>query len=218
MTTLPLSVTPLEMLGDKPMTNFIRMDFEDFCKRSDHEPKLLQFIIDGLPKGAWLAGGAVRRVLAGHKLDSDFDFFFRDETAMIEWELALPSSMKLVRETKHHKHWRGALEGMENPIDVQAIKFAFYANAEAVIDSFDYTITMFALDGTDLVTTPEALWDLGRKRLAIHRVTYPVATMRRMLKYGKQGFTACAGCMATLFRETAKSPEALGALDIEYVD
>lgn len=200
------------------MTDFIRLDFEAFCSRSDHDLKPLRFVLDQLPKGAWVAGGAIRRTLAGHALDSDFDFFFRDEVALVEWELALPSSLRLVRETQHHKHWRGLLEGMERPVDIQAIKFAFYDSAEAVIDSFDYTITMFALDGTDLVTTPEALWDLGRKRLAIHRVTYPVATMRRMLKYGKQGFTACAGCMATLFRETAKSPEALANIDIEYVD
>lgn len=197
----------------------IRMNFEDFCARSDHDTAPLRFVIDQLPRrGAWLAGGAVRRTLAGHALDSDFDFFFRDEAALAEWSLALPSSMRLERETRHHKHWRGTLEGMERPIDVQAIKFSFYASAEAVIDSFDYTITMFALDGDDLVTTPEALWDLGRKRLAIHRVTYPVATMRRMLKYGRQGFTACQGCMATLLRETASNPAALDALGIEYVD
>ena len=200
------------------MANFIRFDFEDFCARSDHEIEPIMRIVNALPKGAWIAGGAVRRTLAGHKLDSDFDFFFRDQTALDEWEAKLPDTLSIVRETEHHKHWRGVLHGSAEPVDIQAIKFQFYVSAEAVIDSFDYTIAMFALDGTDLVTTPEALWDLGRKRLAIHKVTYPVATMRRMLKYGKQGFVACAGCMATLFRETAKTPEALAALDIEYVD
>lgn len=197
---------------------FIRMDFEDFCRRSDHDVEPLMKVLEALPKGAWIAGGAIRRTLIGQSLDSDFDFFFRDETALEEWQAKLPDTFSLVRETQHHKHWRGVPEGFDRALDVQAIKFAFYDSAEAVIDSFDYTITMFALNGTDLVTTPEALWDLGRKRLAIHKVTYPVATMRRMLKYTKQGFTACAGCMATLFRETAKSPEALAAIDVEYVD
>lgn len=197
---------------------FIRMDFQDFCARSDHDVEPLLRVVNAMPKGAWIAGGAVRRTLAGHSLDSDFDFFFRDETALEEWALKLPETFHLVRETQHHKHWRGTIEGSELPIDIQAIKFKFYDSAEAVIDSFDYTITMFALDGTDLVTTPEALWDLGRKRLAIHKVTYPVATLRRMLKYGKQGFVACSGCMATLFRETDKSPDALAAIDVEYVD
>ncbi len=200
------------------MAQMIRMDFEDFCARSDHKTDELRRVLDALPRKGWIAGGAIRRTLLGQPLDSDFDFFFRNEVQLEDFERDLPSNFTLVRETKHHKHWRGTVEGSDLPIDVQAIKFAFYDSPESVIGSFDYTITMFALEGTALVTTPEALWDLGRKRLAINKVTYPVATMRRMLKYGKQGFTACAGCMATLFRETARSPEALGALDIEYVD
>lgn len=104
------------------------------------------------------------------------------------------------------------------PIDVQAIRFRFYESAEQVIDSFDYTVTMFVLDDNDLVTTPYALWDLGRRKLAVHRITYPVATMRRLLKYTKQGFTACAGCLQSILKQTADSPEAMGQLDIEYVD
>lgn len=200
------------------MADFIRLNFEDFCARSDHDIAPLKRVLDALPKGAWIAGGALRRTLLGQALDSDFDFFFRDQASLDAWASALPDTLTLVRETRHHKHWRGTLPGSELPVDIQAIKFAFYDRAEAVIDSFDYTITMFVLDGENLITTPEALWDLGRRRLAIHKVTYPVATLRRMLKYGKQGFTACAGCMATLFRETARSPQALSELGIEYVD
>lgn len=196
----------------------MRLDFEQFCARSGHSTSGLQRVLDAVRGDAWCAGGAVRRTIAGLSLDSDFDFFFRDADHMAKWEGQLPSSLQLLRETAHHKHWRGPITGSDAPVDVQAIKFRFYNSAEDVIDSFDYTITMFALDGSQLVTTPEALWDLGRKRLAVHKVTYPVATMRRMLKYGKQGFTACSGCMAELFRATARSPDALSHLDVEYVD
>lgn len=194
------------------------MDFRAFCERSDCDRDELMRVVGNLPSGAWVAGGAIRRTLIKQPLDSDFDFFFRSEDALKQWELSLPSTLRLVRETAHHKHWRGTVGDSSLPVDIQAIRFRWYDSAEAVIDSFDYTITQFCLDGSDLVTSPEALWDLGRRRLAIHRVTYPVATMRRMLKYGKQGFTACGGCMATLLRETARSPEALAALDITYVD
>lgn len=196
----------------------IRIHFEEFCERSDCDFAELMKIVAPIRNGAWLAGGAIRRTLIKQPLDSDFDFFFQSQEAMSEWEEALPPTMKLVRETEHHKHWRGTLEGSDLPVDVQAIRFRFYRSAEDVINSFDYTITMFALEGDYLVTTPEALWDLGRRKLAIHKVTYPVATLRRMIKYTKQGFTACSGCMATLLRETAQSPEALAALDVQYVD
>jgi hypothetical protein len=194
------------------------MDFEQFCARSGAKTDGLKRVLDAVKGDAWCAGGAVRRTIASIPLDSDFDFFFRSQEHLTAWEGNLSGSLSLVRETAHHKHWRGPLPGSDIPVDVQAIKFRFYETAESVIDSFDYTITMFALDGATLVTTPEALWDLGRRRLAVHKVTYPVATMRRMLKYGKQGFTACSGCMAELFRATARSPDALSHLDIAYID
>ena len=208
----------LQLISGDVMDKFLRFNFKDFCDRSACETDELFRVIQPIRNGAWIARGAIRRTLIRQALDSDFDFFFKSQEAMDEWAGKLPSTMKLVRETPHHKHWRGTLEGSELPIDVQAIRFRFYESAEAVIDSFDYTVTMFALDGDTLVTTAEALWDLGRKKLAIHKVTYPVATLRRMLKYTRQGFTVCGGCMATLLRETAQNPEALSSLNIQYVD
>lgn len=196
----------------------IRFNFDDFLARSDLNAEELYRVLDALPNYGWIAGGAVRRTLIGMSLDSDFDFFFRNENELEKFEAELPATLKLVRETVHHKHWRGVVEGSDLPIDVQAIKFKWYDTAEDVIRSFDYTITMFALDDSELVTTPDALWDLGRKKLALNQVTYPVATMRRMLKYTRQGFTACAGCMADLFVRTATNPEAMAELDTEYVD
>lgn len=197
---------------------FIRLNFEEFCARSDYSTEELMRILNAIQGDAWCAGGAIRRTISGKPLDSDFDFFFRDADRMAAWEKRLPSTLRLVRETEHHKHWRGTIEGSELPVDIQAIKFRFYDRAEEVIDSFDYTITMFCLDKGELVTTPLALWDLGRNKLAIHRITYPVATMRRLLKYGKQGYTACGGCLSAILRETAASPDAMGRLDTEYVD
>lgn len=202
----------------------MRTNFKDWCARSDASTDEVLRVVDAIGKGAWCAGGAVRRTLIGKALDSDFDFFFRSQEALEVWEKRLPATLAMVNETEHHKHWRGPVAGSDLPIDVQAIKFRFYQSAEEVIDSFDYTITMFAIEVDDilgdytLVTTPEALWDLGRRKLAIHKVTYPVATMRRMYKYMQQGFTACQGCMATLLRETASHPEALARMDIQYVD
>lgn len=202
------------------MTEFLRMNFADLCARSDLETKELDRVLKALNpwEFGWCAGGAVRRTLAGHKMDSDFDLFFKSADDLAKWEAQKPSTLELVRETEHHKHWRGPVDGSALPVDVQAIRFKYYQSAEDVIDSFDYTITMFALDGGLLVTTPEALWDLGRRKLAIHKVTYPVATMRRMLKYTSQGFTACSGAMATILRETAAKPEVLAQIEIQYVD
>lgn len=200
------------------MADTLTLDFAEFCERSDLDTTELYRVLNKVRNGAWCAGGAIRRVLNKQPLDSDFDFFFRSAEELADWETKLPSTLSLVRETAHHKHWKGRIDDSAIAVDIQAIRFRFYETASQVIDSFDYTITQFVLDGDKLVTTPFALWDLSRKRLAIHKVTYPVATMRRMLKYGSQGFTACSGCMATLFRETTLNPQALASLDIGYID
>mgnify|MGYP006921366395 CR=1 FL=1 len=196
----------------------LTFDFAEFCERSDCDTSELFRVLNAVRNGAWCAGGAIRRTLIKQPLSSDFDFFFRSAEQLADWEKALPSTLSLVRETEHHKHWKGTIGESAIPVEIQAIRFRYYESAADVIDSFDYTITQFALDGDKLVTTPEALWDLGRKKLAIHKVTYPVATMRRMLKYATQGFTACGGCMATLLRETASTPEVMAQLNIQYVD
>jgi hypothetical protein len=169
--------------------------------------------------GPWLGGGALRRTLAGQSLESDFDFFFRDADQLTAFAEGLEAAgLQKVRETAHHMQFRGYIASATRNIDVQLIRFKYYESAAEVIDSFDYTICQFAFDGEMITVGKYALWDLGRRKLVIHKITYPVSTMRRLLKYTKQGFTACAGCLGTILRETAQSPELLGQLDIEYVD
>ena len=191
----------------------------DFCDRSGADCSELLRVWDVTShKGVWLGGGAVRRTLIKQPLDSDFDFFFKDVDTFKSWEAKLPKTVVKVRETKHHTEYKCTLEGSDIPVVLQAIQFKYYDSPEEVLDSFDYTITQFVTDGNSLWTTVESLWDLGRKRLALHKVTYPVATMRRMLKYTNQGFTACSGCMTQLYTMTIDNPEALASMDITYVD
>lgn len=198
----------------------IKRNFVEFCGMYGQDSETVVKVWEALGSDdCWLGGGAIRRTLIGQPLDSDFDFFFESENALESFKSRCDKiGLVKVKETKHHIQFEGKLEGSELPIVVQAIFFKYYQTRRDVLDSFDYTITQFLFNGEYMWTTPEALWDLGRKRLVIHRVSYPVATMRRMLKYTNQGFTACAGCMKTLFVETASNPDAMAELDIEYVD
>ena len=200
------------------------MDIREFLARStdrEFEETTLAKVLSGLPSlspdGPWLAGGALRRTLLRQEPDSDFDFFFRDADQLAEFTAALDKlGLEKLRETEHHVHYRGRVSDSGLPLDVQCIRFAFYANAQAVIDSFDFTICQFAFDGVNLSAGEYSLWDLGRKRLAVHRVTFPVSSMRRILKYATQGFKACNGCLATLLRATAENPSL--NTEIAYVD
>ena len=200
------------------------MDIREFLARStdrEFDDTTLAKVLAGLPSlspdGPWLAGGALRRTLLRQEPDSDFDFFFRDADQLAEFTAALDKlGLEKLRETEHHVHYRGRVGDSALPLDVQCIRFAFYANAQAVIDSFDFTICQFAFDGVNLSAGEYSLWDLGRKRLAVHRVTFPVSSMRRVLKYATQGFKACNGCLATLLRATAENPSL--NTEIAYVD
>ena len=170
-------------------------------------------------RGPWLGGGALRRTLAHMPLASDFDFFFRDADQLETFAAGLEKAgLVKTRETAHHVQYSGYLAAATREVEIQCIRFRYYETAEQVIESFDFTICQFAYDGEKLTCGEFALWDLGRRRLSINKITYPVSTMRRLLKYTKQGFTACGGCLASVLTETAGSPELLGQLDIQYVD
>lgn len=199
---------------------------EDFLARStdrQFSETTLAGVLKCLPSlyqgGPWLAGGSLRRTLQGLEPESDFDFFFRNADQLASFVTALEKlGLEKIRETQHHVHYRGRLGDSGIVRDVQCIRFAFYESAQAVIDSFDYTICMLAFDGVGITMGDHTLWDLGRKRLAINKVTYPIATMRRMLKYTSQGFTACKGCLAAILKATVENPALQDQLSIEYVD
>lgn len=202
------------------MTN-VNYNFKEFCDRSGCDSSEVERIWKALKvegHACYLGGGAVRRTLIKQPLDSDFDWFFKDVSGKDAFvENAKAKGMRVTKETKHHTQLEGTLEGSALPVVVQAIHFT-YGDIQHFLDNFDYTISQFMYDGEYMYTTTYALWDLGRRKLALNKVTYPVATMRRMLKYTNQGFTACSGCMADLIKMTIESPTALGELDIEYVD
>jgi len=81
---------------------------------------------------------------------------------------------------------------------VQLVKLVWYESAEHCIDSFDFTVSQFAVSGKDLVYNPFGMFDLARKRLVLHRMQFPSATLRRTIKYTHKGFFACPGSLATI--------------------
>lgn len=200
-------------------------NFLDFVGRfttidEDH-PLTVMTVLAALPlldrAGPWLAGGSIRRTLQGQEPESDFDFFFRDEEQLTAFVKDITSRGAVLQSESDHHETYAMIIGFERRL-IQCIKFKFYESAAEVVDSFDFTICQCAFDGETLTLGEFTLWDLARKRLVIHKITYPVSTMRRMLKYTKQGFYACAGCLQKILADTATSTELQQQLDIEYVD
>jgi hypothetical protein len=200
----------------------MRTNFSEFLSRysSIEECEFLDIVaeLDAVSaNGPWIAGGAVRRTLIGQLLESDIDVFFRDEQQREQFKSRLIADFdaKLIKSTDYHETYSAMIADERR--EVQLMRIAYYDSPEDVIDTFDFTITQFAFDGTDLISGEYSLWDLARKRLALHKLSYGVATMRRLIKYTKQGFTACAGCMQSILDSAVADPSVIRS-DIQYVD
>jgi hypothetical protein len=196
---------------------------QDFFAKMEVLPKVSE-------DGPWIAGGALRRTIKGQSADSDFDFFFKSEQQLKFFEATLATlNVKSKTENENNLQYVVTCEikrQVENntqvihknvDIIVQLIKVRYYNSLEEVLDSFDYTICQFGYDGKKLVCGDYALYDLARDRLVINRITFPVASLRRMIKYTKQGFYACNGCLNQFLTTVSAQPELLEN-KFKYID
>ncbi len=198
-----------------------RYNAQDFLSRFTEVEKLELFkVLIELPQltreGPWLAGGAVRRTLIGKSLDSDFDFFFRDKDQFDSFKAKLIDlGCESMRVTDHVETYQIYIKDAKRI--VQPIKIQYFDSLESVLDSFDFTITQAGYDGIDLVLGKYTLWDLARRSLALHKLTFGVSTLRRMIKYTNQGFTACSGVLQAILEAAASNPDTIQT-EIQYVD
>lgn len=168
-------------------------------------------------EGPWLAGGSIRRMIDGDTTQSDYDVFFASRAQLDLWLERIKKHDNIIKIDERQDNTTIMLKDGEHTFEIQAIHVAFYENAEQVIDSFDFTICQFATNGTQLYAGKYSLYDLGKKRLVVHRITYPIASMRRMIKYVKQGFYACNGFMETFLRTVVDNPASLEQ-KTKYID
>ena len=215
------------------MQTFALDAFWDRYGRQEFEETEFYKALDRLPAisadGPWVAGGSVRRLISRLPQDSDFDFFFRDQAQFD----AFAGDMKK----------RGASISNENdfnitftlpavkakPIDdgvfspagpelkVQAIRMAFHDSLSAVLDSFDFSLCQCGYDGSNLLFGDWALFDIASKRLVPGRIRYGTSSLRRIIKYTRQGFSICSGGLAHMLEQIAADPSIIQA-EVEYVD
>lgn len=195
--------------------NDMKYNLLEFLNRStDKTPELLEILKEfSLRDGIWLAGGAIRRQITDENvMGSDFDFFFRSQGLLDEFHGFLSGSgYEKKYQNEHNTTW------LKGDIKVQTIHISFYENPEILIDSFDFTICQLATDGESLFVGEYALWDIARKRLALHKLTYGVSTIRRLIKYARQGYTACPGTLAGILESAVNDPSVIQR-EVNYID
>lgn len=181
-------------------------------------------VVQWLPKphNFFVAGGAIRRTISGESLkEGDIDLFFRTDKDRQKYEIELSErkDFKLIADKEHVSTYEHVHN--KDKYEVQLIKIGYYTDASSLLDSFDYTVAQFAMDPNipEFYAGDFSLYDLGRKRLAVNKITYPVASLRRLIKYTSQGYYACNGCLQEYVNELREIPDAdFKNRKISYVD
>lgn len=148
----------------------------------------------------YIAGGFIRRLLAGEKIDftkTDIDIFIKP-SSYHEFVNAMKKNYMGECKSIRKNEFAETVYLCEMFPNVQFINMHPNINSlESLLNTFDFTITQFGYSfATDEISYRlESYSHLMRKRLFPHKITYPIASFRRILKYAKQGYYMCDGAM-----------------------
>lgn len=169
-----------------------------------------------MKKGPWLAGGSLRRLFDGSDKESDFDLFFSSELQLQDYKAELLNRGGLVQ-YENDLNVTMMVAPMEcKPFKVQLIKI-YFESPEKVLEWFDFTLCQFLTDRETLMVGDYTLYDTGSKRVRLNTLHHAVSSVRRMLKYGRQGYTVCDGTIQELLERVSKNPELIQA-PVRYID
>lgn len=165
-------------------------------------PLMLEQIYKAVPElrvllssNVWLGGGALRTLL-----DSDTVSKFSPEVTDIDLFFHSPEGSRVIKTffDEQTSSWKKVFECPEGKLTtykntktgwkVQLITVNYYPNAEALLESFDFTVTQFATDGEYFWMGESSYDDVTNKRLRWNVITYPSSSLHRMTKYVKKGF------------------------------
>lgn len=148
--------------------------------------KLLKFEkLDLLIGGVYLAGGALRTLINLDEVVSDYDLFFESQVAAEMTRERLKNlGFELIFECPEGKLFTFAGRGMK----IQCICENYYFTAHELISSFDFTCCSAAYDGNSILVHRHFPLAVSRKKLRLLNLTFPVATLGRMMKYEKKGY------------------------------
>ncbi len=201
--------------------------------KSDYEATALAKALDRLPsispEGPWVAGGSIRRLIAELPQDSDFDFFFADEAQFNAFvEDMKKRGAKVSAENDFNITFRlpaaeaqpigeDEFSAAGPELKVQAIRLAYHPTLLETIEAFDFSLCKFGFDGENIVCGQWSLFDLANKRLVPDKISFGTSTLRRIIKYTRQGYTICSGGLASILQQVVDDPSIIQS-EIEYVD
>ncbi len=154
-------------------------------------------------KDVWLAGGALRTLIDQNETICDYDLFFSRnkismENGIVSTKYKLEElGFKLTYECPEGKLYTYTLYqkniyGEDTDVyfhKVQLITEHFYSSPEELLSSFDLSPTYFCTDGEYLWTSREAIKSVKKKVCSLLKLSYPVSTFNRIIKYYGKGYS-----------------------------
>lgn len=165
---------------------FFDLDLEAFFEFSVDDYPIIEDILN--TEGVYLAGGFLRTLVDPQDEIQDIDIFFRNKQIAEKFKQEMiDNGYSLIFSCP-----KGELFSFrdENDTKIQLITKFYYEDVDQLINSFDITACCVATeDGVNLVKHRRFIFDVLNKRLNINKVTFPVATLSRIMKYKDKGFT-----------------------------
>lgn len=149
----------------------------------------------------WIAGGALRDYFSGVLVTTDYDMFFPNEA---EYKKAREYFKAKDCEVKWESDKGCKIKYKEKTYDLVKM---FFSNPQETIDTFDFTVSMLAVDNESVYYGETTFIDLAKRQLMINKITYPASSMSRAFRYYKKGFTMCQGEMKRLFEAIQNTPK-----------
>lgn len=148
----------------------------------------------------WLAGGAIRDYFMGVPIKTDHDIFFPDE-------LNFNKASEFFKKNDAKIKWESdkGMKVVYNKRTFDLIKF-YFADPQTTIDSFDFTVSMFAVDSERVYFGMTSFIDLSKRQLMLNKLPFPASTMSRAFRYYKKGFLMCQGEMKKLCEAIQRMP------------
>lgn len=138
----------------------------------------------------FVAGGCFKDLIV-EKVPKDIDLFFKsyDFAKQAISKAKTDPNYKFIRESG------GVAEFLDKDtrFHIQIIKNHTFNTPEETLDNFDFTVSkflMFEEEGGEIKTLrhEDFFDDLSDKRLVLEKVTCPVHTLLRIIRYSKYGF------------------------------
>ena len=149
----------------------------------------------------WLAGGALRDYFIGVPVTTDYDMFFPNED---EYKKAREYFEAKDCEVKWESDKGCKIKYKEKTYDLVKM---FFTNPQTTIDTFDFTVSMLAVDNESIYCGETTFIDLAKRQLMINKITYPASSLSRAFRYYAKGFRMCQGEMKKLFDVIQNTPK-----------